>query len=78
MIREGTGTQFCPSIVRHFRAVVMPYPVGHEIELPDGRTGVVSSVDVKSPDVPTVRVKQDAGVEEFPIDMTDAGRRVVA
>jgi len=78
VIRGGAGTQFCPSIVRHFRSVVMPYPVGHEIELPDGRTGVVSSVDVKSPDVPTVRVKQDAGVEEFPIDMTDAGRRVVA
>ena len=31
VIREGTGSQFCPSIVRHFRAVVMPYPVGHEI-----------------------------------------------
>jgi len=76
VIREGTGTQFCPSIVRHFRAVVMPYPVGHEIELPDGRTGVVASVDVKSPDVPTVRVKQGAGVEEFAIDMADAAQRV--
>ena len=52
VIREGTGTQFCPTIVRHFRAVVMPYPVGHEIELPDGRTGVVSSVDIDDPDVP--------------------------
>ena len=33
MIREGSGDQFCPTIVRHFRAVVMPYPIGHEIEL---------------------------------------------
>ena len=41
VIREGTGASSARSIVRHFRAVVMPYPVGHEIELPDGRTGVV-------------------------------------
>ena len=37
VIRDGSGSQFCPNVVRHFRAVVMPYPVGHEIELPDGR-----------------------------------------
>ena len=43
----------------------MPYPVGHEIELPDGRTGVVSAVDIDDPDRPTVRVMGDAGVEEF-------------
>ena len=71
VIREGTGSQFCPSIVRHFRAVVMPYPVGHEIKLPDGRAAVVASVDIESPDVPTVRVT-GAGVEEFAVDMTAA------
>jgi len=71
VIREGTGSQFCPSIVRHFRAVVMPYPVGHEITLPDGRAAVVASVDIASPDVPTVRVRGDAGIEEFTVDMTD-------
>ena len=70
VIRDGTGSQFCPAIVRHFRAVVMPYPVGHEITLPDGRTAVVASVDIDSPDVPTVRVRASAGVEEFTIDMT--------
>ena len=31
VIRDGSGDQFCPNVVRHFRAVVMPYPVGHEI-----------------------------------------------
>ena len=71
VIREGTGSQFCPSIVRHFRAVVMPYPVGHEITLPDGRAAVVASVDIASPDVPTVRVRGDSGIEEFTVDMTD-------
>ena len=71
VIRQGTGTQFCPTVVRHFRAVVMPYPVGHEIELPDGRLGVVSAVDIADPDSPTVRLKNASGaVEELVADMT--------
>jgi HD-GYP domain-containing protein (c-di-GMP phosphodiesterase class II) len=70
LVREGSDSQFCPTIVRHFRAVVMPYPVGHEIELPDGRTGVVSAVDIAAPDVPTVRVRSaGGGVDEFSLDM---------
>jgi HD-GYP domain-containing protein (c-di-GMP phosphodiesterase class II) len=79
VIREGTGSQFCPSIVRHFRAVVMPYPLGHEITLPDGRSAVVAAVDIETPDTPTVRVMGTAGVEEFAIDMTaDTPTRVGA
>jgi HD-GYP domain-containing protein (c-di-GMP phosphodiesterase class II) len=70
VIRDGAGSQFCPNVVRHFRAVVMPYPVGHEIELPDGRVGVVSAVDIEAPDIPTVRVLGAAGVEEFAVNMT--------
>jgi HD-GYP domain-containing protein (c-di-GMP phosphodiesterase class II) len=70
VIRDGAGTQFCPALVEHFRAVVMPYPVGHEIALPDGRTGVVARVDVAAPDVPTVRVADGrGGVEELAVDM---------
>jgi HD-GYP domain-containing protein (c-di-GMP phosphodiesterase class II) len=71
VIRSGTGTQFCPNVVRHFRAVVMPYPVGHEIALPDGRVGVVASVDPSDPDTPTVRVKGDDGtIDELVVPMT--------
>jgi HD-GYP domain-containing protein (c-di-GMP phosphodiesterase class II) len=69
VIREGAGTQFCPNVVRNFRAVVMPYPVGHEITLPDGRAAVVSFVDPESPEVPSVRVLGTSGIEEFAIDM---------
>jgi HD-GYP domain-containing protein (c-di-GMP phosphodiesterase class II) len=70
VIREGSGAQFCPNVVRNFRAVVMPYPVGHEIGLPDGRVGVVSAVELENPDVPTVRVRGASGaVEEFAVDM---------
>ena len=78
VIREGSGHQFCPTIVRHFRAVVMPYPVGHEVKLPDGRTGVVSAVDIEAPDVPTVRVMGAAGVEEFACDMTAGTEHAIA
>jgi HD-GYP domain-containing protein (c-di-GMP phosphodiesterase class II) len=70
VIRSGAGDQFCPSIVRHFRAVVMPYPVGHEVTLADGRVGVVSSVSIEDPDSPTVRVLGTAGAEELVVDMT--------
>ncbi len=70
VIRNGAGDQFCPSVVRHFRAVVMPYPVGHEILLPDGRTGVVAFADSADPDRPTVRVMGAGGVEELTVDMS--------
>jgi HD-GYP domain-containing protein (c-di-GMP phosphodiesterase class II) len=59
VIRSGAGTQFCPDVVRAFRAVVMPYPVGHEIALPDGRLGVVSHVE-------EFQVDMAAGAETVP------------
>ncbi len=34
----------------------MPYPVGTELQLPDGRTGVVAHVDTARPEEPVVRV----------------------
>ena len=70
IIRHGAGTQFCTNVVRHFRAVVMPYPVGHEVVLPDGRKGVVASVDPLDPDRPTVRVPRGRAFEEVAGDMT--------
>ena len=48
----------------------MPYPVGHEVVLPDGRRGVVSAVDPLEPDRPTVRVPQGRAIEEAKVDMT--------
>jgi HD-GYP domain-containing protein (c-di-GMP phosphodiesterase class II) len=71
IIRDGAGTQFCSTVVRHFRAVVMPYPVGHEVVLPDGRKGVVAAVDPLDPDRPTVRVPQGRTVDEVKVDMTE-------
>lgn len=73
VIREGMGAQFCEEVVRHFRAIVMPYPVGYEIALPDGRVGVVAAVDPATPELPRVRVREGAGVDEITVDMGDAG-----
>ncbi len=73
VIREGDGTQFCPDVVRHFAAIVMPYPVGHEVALPDGRTGVVSAVDPAAPERPTVRVAESGSVAEVVVDMSEDG-----
>jgi HD-GYP domain-containing protein (c-di-GMP phosphodiesterase class II) len=70
VIAEGSGTQFCPTVVSHFRTVVFPYPVGHEVVLPDGRTGVVAGVDPADPERPRVRVVAASGaVDEITVDM---------
>jgi HD-GYP domain-containing protein (c-di-GMP phosphodiesterase class II) len=72
VICDGSGTQFCPDVVRHFRSVVFPYPVGHELALPDGRVGVVAAVDPADPDRPVVRVPGGAGIETVTVDMASA------
>lgn len=56
VIVEGAGTAFDPRLVGVFRRLVMPYPVGSEVCLPDGREGVVASVDPDRPHQPVVRI----------------------
>jgi HD-GYP domain-containing protein (c-di-GMP phosphodiesterase class II) len=56
VIEEGGGQAFDPKVVGVFRRLVLPYPVGTEVELPDGRVGVVSAADPDRPDAPLVRV----------------------
>jgi HD-GYP domain-containing protein (c-di-GMP phosphodiesterase class II) len=78
VIAEGSGTQFCPAVVRHFRSVVFPYPVGHEVALPDGRVGVVARVDAEHPERPVVRVASGGVVSEFVVEMAAAEDPVAA
>jgi HD-GYP domain-containing protein (c-di-GMP phosphodiesterase class II) len=61
VIREGAGTQFDPAIAEHFRHVVMPYPVGHTITMPDGSPAVVAHVEADQPDYPIVRWRTPGG-----------------
>ena len=73
IIRNGAGTQFDERIVRHFCRVVMPYPLGCEAVLPDGRIGVVSALDPARPYQPTVRVRDGGGhVDEMTVDLSPA------
>ena len=51
-----------------FRRIVMPFPVGTEVTLPDGRIGVVAAADAEQPYVPLVRVEG----EELRVDMAAA------
>jgi HD-GYP domain-containing protein (c-di-GMP phosphodiesterase class II) len=57
-IIAGLGSDFDPAVVRVFRRIVLPYPVGIEVRLPDGRIGVVCDVDPERPDEPLVRVDE--------------------
>ena len=55
VILEGRGTQFDPEVVDVFAKTVQPYPVGSELRLVDGTTGVVARVDPERPRTPVVR-----------------------
>jgi HD-GYP domain-containing protein (c-di-GMP phosphodiesterase class II) len=57
IIERGEGTSFDPEVVSIFSKVVMPFPPGSEVELADGRTGLVVDVDPRAPYEPTVRVQ---------------------
>ena len=56
LIREGSGAAFDPEIVGVFSQLVAPFPPGDEIELADGRRGVVARVTEGDLDRPVVRV----------------------
>ena len=68
VIADGDGTAFDPEVVETFRRVVFPFPVGTEVELSDGRVGVVSSVDPEQPELPVVRVDGPRGTEDVTVD----------
>lgn len=55
-ILEGSGTLFDPDVVNAFRRVVAPFPAGTEVELTDGRQGIVASVPEEAIDRPVVRI----------------------
>jgi HD-GYP domain-containing protein (c-di-GMP phosphodiesterase class II) len=63
-IIEGSGTLFEPAVVDAFRRVVAPFPAGTEVELTDGRTGLVVSVPDEALDRPLVRIIAGGGPQE--------------
>ena len=77
-VLEGSGTAFDPDVVTSFRAVVMPFPVGYRLDLPDGRVGHVVEVDPAQPDAPVVRISAPGGVTEERVDLREHLRAVAA
>lgn len=74
VIVEGTGAEFDPDVVAAFKNVVAPYPPGCEIELADGRRGVVVALPDRKLDQPRIRVGWDADgrpVTPYEIDLVE-------
>ena len=61
VIQEGRGTHFDPECVDVFLEVVAPFPPGTEVELSDGRRGVVVEVTEGLMDRPVVRLFPEPG-----------------
>jgi hypothetical protein len=77
-IEQDAGSRFDPAIVAHFTALVAPYPVGHEVLLPDGRRAIVAAVPPGDPLRPTVRLQSASGpIVELVTDLA-ASQAVVA
>ena len=55
-ILDGAGTQFDPAVCEVFSHVAAPFPPGYELELADGRHGIVVRVPEAELDRPVVRV----------------------
>jgi HD-GYP domain-containing protein (c-di-GMP phosphodiesterase class II) len=62
-VLDGAGTRFDPAVVEHFKRLVMPYPVGQTILLPDDTEGTVAAVNLDEPERPTVRYTTKSGQE---------------
>jgi HD-GYP domain-containing protein (c-di-GMP phosphodiesterase class II) len=60
-IMEGAGTLFDPDVAEAFCRIVAPYPPGTQVELTDGRPGIVVSVPESALDRPVVRIIDGAG-----------------
>jgi HD-GYP domain-containing protein (c-di-GMP phosphodiesterase class II) len=64
IVVDGAGRAFDPEVVDVFRRVITPYPPGQEVQLADGRRGIVASVPPDRLDRPVVRVGWEAGGRE--------------
>ena len=64
-IAAGSGSSYDPAVVQAFCSVVPRHPLGTEVPLADGRTAVVSEVDLDAPDNPLVRVLEGGTVVEL-------------
>lgn len=74
VVREGAGSAFDPEIVETFLKVVPPYPPGIEVELDDGRRGIVSAVTPPRLERPRIRISAGADgtrVTPYEVELLD-------
>jgi len=67
IIKEGRGTAFDPECVDVFLEIVAPYPPGTEVQLSDGRRGIVVETPEEAMDRPIVRIIPDTDAPETPV-----------
>jgi HD-GYP domain-containing protein (c-di-GMP phosphodiesterase class II) len=67
IIREGVGSAFDEEVGAVFTKIVAPFPPGNEVELSDGRAGVVASVPESDLDRPVVRILGDGEPYDLPL-----------
>ncbi len=70
-IMAGRGTLFEPAVVDAFLQVVAPFPAGTEVELTDGRIGIVASVPDQALDRPVVRLISRDGMADEEVSLLD-------
>ena len=70
-IIDGRGTLFDPAVVDSFLRVVAPFPSGTEVELTDGRRGIVATVPDEALDRPVVRLLAADGTAEDEVSLLD-------
>jgi putative nucleotidyltransferase with HDIG domain len=71
ILYAGAGTLFETKIVEAFRNAVAVYPVGANVDLNDGRKGVVCRQNVGFSDRPVVRIFEEDGrkVDPYEVDL---------
>jgi HD-GYP domain-containing protein (c-di-GMP phosphodiesterase class II) len=76
-ILEGSDTLFDPDVVDSFSRVVAPFPPGTQVELTDGRRGIVASVPELALDRPVVRLLDGPDAQSEVSLQLDSSLRIV-
>ncbi|PRO65539.1 HD-GYP domain-containing protein [Alkalicoccus urumqiensis] len=73
LLYSGAGTLFDQEMVDAFARTIAIYPVGLEVRLNGGRTGIVSALNRSLPARPVVRVFQEHGesVSPYEVDLAE-------
>lgn len=69
LLYAGAGTLYCEEYVRAFRNTIAIYPVGLQVKLSDGRSGVVIKQNPQISTRPVIRILMENDQEVTPYDV---------